>query len=117
MSEGIDTMAFRQSARKALQQASAVLGAETVASLFGDVLALCSEVERYREGAQTRTLQEAARLAEYERTLPADLPADERLAATMAHTGFKRGKVYYLRRIARRSILNRNSSLNRTGDI
>lgn len=104
MSTGLDTMAVRTRARNALQRASAVLDPDTVAALFGDIVALCAEVERYRDGAQTRTLEEAAQLAAFERALPRHLTPNERNAAVMARTGFKRSKVYRLRELARRPV-------------
>jgi hypothetical protein len=82
--------------------------------LFGELQAIRRELEAFRSGAQTRTLEEAGLVASLD-TEFRNLPAPARNAAVMARTGFKRTKLYRLRQL-RRPVLNGNPDPNGTLD-
>jgi hypothetical protein len=76
---------------------------DTAGTLFAEARRICRELEQYRSGAQTRTIDAAEQVARLDREL-AHLAIDERNAAIMARVTVKRSKLYELRKLARRPV-------------
>jgi hypothetical protein len=110
----IDLAAFRATMRSALARSR--LDPDEVAALFAQVQSVSAELQKYRDGAQRRTLDEASRLRALDCALSDELTPAERIAALMARTGFGRSKVYRLLELARSPIQNGIPRLNGTGD-
>jgi hypothetical protein len=84
-----DLVAFSMRMRDILQRSG--LDAAESGRLFGELQAIRRELEAFRRGAQTRTIEEAAIVARLDASMAA-MDAGSRLRAVMERSGFTRSK-------------------------